>query len=313
MRAAYGKRAAGGIWAAGGRRGSGKRGGGIVLGYSLVVCEDETTTRDTVVRMVQGAFPGIDVVGSFSNGEEAISCLRSKNVDIIITDIRMPNVSGIELCEYACRNSPKTRTVVLSGYGEFEYAQKCIEYDVDAYLLKPIDFHELFGALEKICKKIAEEKPDQKADRQPERGEGGGKEKEGKPFFGELAKDMAKSDKSVDIIIEKAKEFVKKNCQHDISRDSVAEAMYVSPTYFSHIFKQKTRMMFKDYVIQVKMEKAIELLKKKKTIAEICERIGYGSKKNFYYNFKRHTSYTPTEYVRHVLLSEDAPYDADES
>ena len=83
------------------------------------------------------------------NGAEALSLMREHPVDLLITDIRMPDVDGIELMRQCRSQWANTSIVVISGYDDFKYAQQAIEYGASAYLLKPVDKQELYRVVEK--------------------------------------------------------------------------------------------------------------------------------------------------------------------
>ena len=92
------------------------------------------------------------------NGAEALSLMREHPVDLLITDIRMPDVDGIELMRQCRSQWANTSIVVISGYDDFKYAQQAIEYGASAYLLKPVDKQELYRVVEKataVCQRKA--------------------------------------------------------------------------------------------------------------------------------------------------------------
>ncbi|CAN7521256.1 response regulator [Paenibacillus sp. LjRoot153] len=87
---------------------------------------------------------------TFTDGESALSNIMAKPPDVVMTDIRMPRMDGLELCRHIQQLKLFTKVVVLSGYGDFAYAQKCMSYGVQEYLLKPITEIELFPVLDKM-------------------------------------------------------------------------------------------------------------------------------------------------------------------
>lgn len=120
----------------------------------------------------------------------------------------------------------------------------------------------------------------------------------------------ASSNKSHDIIIKQAKEYIIKNFHRDISLNDVAEHVFISPVYFSRLFKQSVGEYFSDYLIRLRMNKAIELLKERKyKIYEISQMVGYQSNKYFARLFKQYTGYTQKEYCRNVLNDSEQKLD----
>lgn len=105
--------------------------------FTVLVVDDEANVRQPVCRTIS-RFDGVDEVLDASNGLEAMAILEQRNVQLLITDIRMPAADGLQLAEYARAHSPKTDVYVLTGHAEFDYAQKAMEHGVTAYLLKPL-------------------------------------------------------------------------------------------------------------------------------------------------------------------------------
>ena len=111
--------------------------------YPLIIVDDEEITRIAVSGYIQKKHPEFRVNGLFSNGADALRFLRENPVSVVITDIRMPRMDGLELARHIYESHPGVLTIIISGYSEFEYAKKAIHYGVVNYLLKPLDFEEL--------------------------------------------------------------------------------------------------------------------------------------------------------------------------
>lgn len=124
----------------------------------VFLVDDEIVVREGI----RESFPWEDspytLVGEAPDGEMAIPMIRDTNPDIVITDIKMPFMDGIELCKILQSQLPWISIIVLSGYDEFEYARKCIQLGVREYLLKPINAEELRAALDKVSEQITEER-----------------------------------------------------------------------------------------------------------------------------------------------------------
>ena len=120
------------------------------MAYKLMVVDDEYPIRQGLATGIDWNSLGFELCAVASNGKETLEIISSNIPDVLITDIRMPVMDGIELIENLSLIYPQIKIVILSGYGEFEYAQKAIEYCVSAYLLKPInneDLLKVFGIL----------------------------------------------------------------------------------------------------------------------------------------------------------------------
>ena len=129
----------------------------------VMIVDDEPFIRQGLGILINWEQYGFKVCGEAANGKEALTLMQETEYDLVITDIKMPNMSGLELIEYTWENiSKQTRFIILSGFYEFEYARKAIKYGVVDYVLKPVQRDELIRALEnykeQYFKKIAERK-----------------------------------------------------------------------------------------------------------------------------------------------------------
>ena len=120
----------------------------------LVVADDEEKVCRLIIALGEWKKLGIEVVGTASNGIQALDMINREKVDILITDIRMPGCSGLELIEKVRKLSPDIKIMIVSGYANFEYAQNAIKQGCSEYLLKPINKAALNEALAKMVAQI---------------------------------------------------------------------------------------------------------------------------------------------------------------
>ena len=120
----------------------------------VVIADDENRICRLIRMLGHWEQFGMQVDGMASNGPEAIDLLTKNHTDILITDIRMPGISGLELIAHARGLNPELRFIVISGYADFSYAQEAISLGVSGYLLKPVNEQELNDTLEKIASEI---------------------------------------------------------------------------------------------------------------------------------------------------------------
>ncbi|HBJ18795.1 MAG TPA: DNA-binding response regulator [Clostridiales bacterium] len=130
--------------------------GDRTLKYTVLVVDDEEEQRQAFVRRVRWEAAGFEVVGEAENGVEALDLVEELEPDLILTDIRMPMISGLELAGRVREMRPATQIVILSGYDSFEYARTAIDYNIISYLLKPISSDEMSEALFEIHRKMDE-------------------------------------------------------------------------------------------------------------------------------------------------------------
>ncbi|MFA7087279.1 MAG: response regulator [Aliarcobacter sp.] len=110
--------------------------------FRILIVDDETLQRDGIAEMLRLRNPD-DLITEARDGLEALSIIRAIKPGIVLTDIRMPNLSGLDLLKNIKQEAPETQVIVISGYNEFEYAKKALQHNASDYLLKPIDEKEL--------------------------------------------------------------------------------------------------------------------------------------------------------------------------
>lgn len=125
--------------------------------YKLLLVDDEAEVRHGVLEKIEWGKYGFEVVGEAENGKEALEIADKTNPDVIITDIKMPFMDGLELAKIARERFPTIKIIVLTGFDEFEYAQKAIKVNVTEYILKPISSSELISIIIKIKEQIDKE------------------------------------------------------------------------------------------------------------------------------------------------------------
>ncbi len=129
--------------------------------YKVFLVEDEIVTRQGIRDNVDWQGSGFEFCGDASDGELALPAIQATRPDLIITDIKMPFMDGLELCAIARERWPSIKTIILSGHDEFEYAQQAIRLGVTEYLLKPVSSQDLQRALGKIAGELDAERREQ--------------------------------------------------------------------------------------------------------------------------------------------------------
>ncbi len=124
----------------------------------VFLVDDEVVIREGIRESFPWDETPYTLVGEAPDGEMALPMIRDTNPDIVITDIKMPFMDGIELCRMLRTQMPWIGIIILSGYDEFEYARQCLQLGVMEYLLKPIDSEELRKNLDKVRVRLEEEK-----------------------------------------------------------------------------------------------------------------------------------------------------------
>ena len=117
---------------------------------SVFLVEDEIVMREGIRNNINWASNGYEFVGEAGDGELAYPMIRDLKPDIVITDIRMPFMDGLELSRLIKKELPSTRIIILSGYDDFQYAREAIIIGVTDYLLMPISGAQLLVAIDKV-------------------------------------------------------------------------------------------------------------------------------------------------------------------
>jgi len=250
--------------------------------FSLVIADDELHQRQGLANYIHWESLGYEVKGCFADGAEVMRYLEDNHVDVIFTDINMSPVSGMEIAEYAYKHCPDTSVVFISGYKEFEFAQKALEYNVHGYIIKPAQIEDICRVFKELA--ITLTRARQSHEEAPPK---------------EDAVSQGTADSVPDLVIQKARRYIDENYAKDISLDEVADSVHLNPIYFSRFFKQKTGENFINYVVSVRMNRAMALLKGgEHKVYEISEMVGYKSVKYFSRVFKQTTGYSPADYAQ---------------
>jgi two-component system response regulator YesN len=131
--------------------------------YKVVFADDEILTREAIAENTPWEEAGFQLVGTAENGRDAIAVIEEQKPELLVTDICMPVMDGLELSGYVQTHYPDMKVMILSGYDEFEYAKKALKYGVSEYILKPITSAELKDELIRIREKL--DKDAEKRDR----------------------------------------------------------------------------------------------------------------------------------------------------
>ena len=132
--------------------------------YKAFFVEDETAVRDMMIHSVNWAEYGIEFCGTAENGESALPAILQSEPDILITDIKMPFMNGLELIRLVRQTFPDISAVILSGYSDFDYMQEAIHLGVTDYILKPITPVKLMKALTRAVQQIADRRDQARMD-----------------------------------------------------------------------------------------------------------------------------------------------------
>lgn len=247
----------------------------------IFLADDDRIVRMGLKKILTQASPSYEIVGEAADGETALEQIKQCAPDLLITDVKMPIMDGIELIGELRTLTTPLPIIVLSGFDEYDFVRKTLKNGATDYLLKPVDKTELLDLVESIHKQMHQNqaKLPQKANDQP------------MPLTDE--QDMGG-------LIGACKKYIETHYAEKIALSSMAEYSGLSECYFSSLFKSKTGKNFYDYLSDVRIQKAKELLisRPQDKIYEIGNQVGYEEIITFNRNFKKIVGVSPREFCK---------------
>jgi len=343
----------------------------------ILLVDDESWSIAGIRELIDYRSLGLESIGEARNGLQAIKIIEKDLPQIIITDIRMPMMDGIELVEYIHQKGLDIHVIIISGYSEFEYAKQAIDLGVFAYILKPVEKEELKKALKNLVKIINKETLKKRKEFEYSNSrikhliyyiENLYKKEvmnEIDYLFLEINKNkettaldihntiisiifalnnlLQRYNSSIDDllgekvsarlttlnfiipenlkprlihivtsimkyieinkksytgkIIEEVENYIRNNYCEDISLQSLSDRYSINTAYLSRMFKSEVGMNFNEFLNQIRMETAIELLKNRDLkMKDIARLTGYSSSNYFFKKFKSYYRFTPSQF-----------------
>ncbi|MCM3767804.1 response regulator [Neobacillus niacini] len=262
--------------------------------YKLLIVDDEMLERRVLKMIISTKINTVEIVGEAENGRKAIQLSEQFAPDIIIMDIKMPGVDGIEAVKIIKQQNKDVKIIMLSAFNTFEYARQVMQQGVKEYLVKPARKDELVTAIERVVSEL--EKENQEKEEQRSILEKLQRERVPGETDWQLHSDHRK--------MQKVKSFIEDHFTKTISLEDAAEYVDISPYYLSKLFKEQFSINFIDYVTQLRVERAKELMKNPdRSLKEICYDVGYKDPNYFSRVFKKITGFSPSEYRSRVHSS----------
>ena len=255
----------------------------------LLIADDERLEREALVDMVTHRFVEHDLVlETAENGRKAADMAVLWGADLILMDIEMPGMSGLDAARAVLAQRPGCRVIFVTAYSLFQYAHEAVHLGACDYLLKPVDPDELEASIRRAIRQIeTERKLEALAPVQPEQADTPAAD----PDSGENSQTA--------LVMAHVRRYLEDNYMFDLSLDSVGEILHISPAYLSAQFKKYQKMNFLDCLTELRINAAKELLKDPfRSSAEVASMVGYEDASYFARAFKKRTGVTPTQYRR---------------
>ncbi|WP_321284031.1 response regulator [Exiguobacterium profundum] len=229
----------------------------------VLIVDDESPVREAVKLLGEWERFGVKAVLEAKNGLEAKALIEQERPALILSDIQMPHCDGIELMEWVHDHASSSKLVVLTGYDEYSYMRRAIQYGSFDYLLKPIDPDVLNDTLSRALTGVMTE--------------------------------------SSEDPIAQIGTYIEQHFAEELSLQGMSERFYLSREYISRRFKQQYGVNLSEYVLTIRMNEAKRLLEtSRQRIYEVAQAVGFSDDKYFRKVFKKQVGVTPNEFREQV-------------
>lgn len=236
----------------------------------LLIADDEDMIRNGIAKYITLHTDRFENIYLAKNGQEALELIYRYKPDIMLLDVQMPLLDGIEVMREAKRAGALPCTIILSGYDEFRYAQQAVRFGARDYLLKPSRSSDILQKINEIADELF------------------GKEKQ-----------ETIAEKGKNGFVELAKGYVEDHYFENLTLGEVAERIGITASYLSSLFSQQMGVTFVDYLNEVRIDHACTYLKQNylKTY-EIAYKVGFRDEKYFSKVFRKVKGMSPSEFKK---------------
>lgn len=255
--------------------------------YRILIADDEPIERMVLSKTIQNYFGDEIELYQAENGREAIEIFMHQDCQIVLLDISMPGINGLDAAEEIRKVNKTCSIIFLTAYDEFDFAKRAIKVHALDYLLKPSTKEELITVIEEAIH-LADQKPEL--------------------FEAEVS--VLEEDKKDDkqdliknqLLMEHIRDYVESHYMENITLQDAAAQVHYSDAYFCRFFKQNFDKNFIMYLSEIRVEKAKELLSDVTVnVKDVGQKVGFRDSSYFTRVFKRVTGVTPSEYRYKVL------------
>lgn len=253
----------------------------------ILVADDEGYEREILAEILDNRFGREAEVRMVENGRLAVDAAALWTADVALMDIEMPGINGIDAAKQILTQRPECKIIFVTAYSLFTYAHEAVRLGACDYILKPVNPDDVERAVRRAAAQ---------AD--------AARQLEAMASDGELLERTDNYDKTA-VLMGKVKKYLQHNYMMcDISLDSVSAILNLNASYFSSLFKRTFQVNFLDYLTELRMDAARELLRDPlRSTAEVASMVGYESANYFTRVFKKNVGMTPTDYRRNAALN----------
>ena len=285
--------------------------------YKLLIADDERIECRTLERMISKRFPCLQLLPCVYDGISLIKSIEAYSPDIVIADINMPGLSGLDAIEIMRERQHDIQVIINTAYSDFVFAQRALKCGAFDYVVKPINKDSILHAVERVCVQLDKQRgivgdapPYQQEDidaavtrkqqtaRQPADGAAGLREQSRIEEFvhDRVFVDTDRAERK-NVHIKKAMAYIRNYYMKDIALEDVAQECGISSFYMSRMFKQMLDINYVALLTNVRLESALRMLEKgNMSNSDIAKAVGYSSVSYFHKVFKRKTDMTLGDY-----------------
>lgn len=239
----------------------------------VLIADDEYTIREGFKRLFDWERHGCSLIGEAENGKDALEKIKALSPDIVIMDISMPVMTGLEVIRQVRQRFPRIAFVIVSGYDDFSYCQEALRLRVEAYLLKPVNFDELQEIVDNLKIKLGEM---------------------------DMLQGAPATDKDRKLIRDMT-DYLNQHLDEEISLKILGDVFYLTPNYISRIFRDELGVNYLAYLTHLRIERARNLLlTTDMAIADVSEAAGFHDYRSFTKVFKRYEGVPPTQFRKYM-------------
>ncbi len=243
--------------------------------FTVVVAEDEELILNNLVQKIHSTNLNFKVIGTAQTGADALALVQELSPEVLITDIRMPVMTGIQLLGHVHQQYPFVKTVIISGFSDFSYARSAIQYGVSNYLLKPIDTEELAQTLQELAVALT-----------------------AKRNTSDASLDVFQAAKSPAQLAHVLYEYIVAHYKEKINLTMISNELGYNANHLTKIFHDVYHTTPNKFIISLRIQEAQHLLihSPHLSIGQIGEHIGYPDPGYFSRIFKKQVGISPFDY-----------------
>lgn len=253
--------------------------------YRLLIADDEYQIRRGLSKIVDWGSIDAEVVGVAISGADALARIQELNPDLVISDICMEPMSGLQLVREVRKFNPKIKFVFVSGHDDFAYAREAMELQVCRYILKPLVPEEILQTVKEVLLEIEKDRQKQTLAAHEKR-------------FDQLAAEKSETGSSDNFLIKCACETIQELYRDpDFSQSVLAEKLQVNSSYISRLFSKEMGISYNKYLLRIRMEESKRLLNETPLrVSTIAGCVGFHDARYFSTQFKQYTGKTPMQF-----------------